>query len=91
MGNALANRPQPLEMAIRQHFAIYSLEVVFFHRARRAVKVTFRYRPTSFWTVASVMPDGLNLTPDDAEDWLYGRLITHELPDVLQQIAPLTA
>lgn len=90
-GNALANQRQPLEMAIREYLSKHGLEVIFFHRAPRAVKVTFRYSPSSFWTIESVMPDGVNLSPDDADDWLYGSLITNELPYALHQIAPLTA
>lgn len=90
-GNALANQRQPLEMAIREYLAKYNFEMIFFHRSPRSVKVTFRYRPAHYWTIESVMPDNLSLSPDDADDWLYGSLITNELPAVLQQIMPLTA
>jgi hypothetical protein len=90
-GNALANRRQPLEMAIREHFAKNNLEVVFFYRAPRAVKVTFRYRANAFWTVESVMPDMLNLSPEDTDDWLYGNLIVNVLPSTLQNISLRTA
>jgi hypothetical protein len=90
-GNALANQRQPLEMAIREALAKSGLEVVFFYRSPRSVKVTFRYRPSAFWTIESVMPDDLQLSQTDAEDWLYGNLITAALPDALQQIQPLTA
>ncbi|MGA9997256.1 MAG: hypothetical protein WBP93_17690 [Pyrinomonadaceae bacterium] len=91
VGGALANQPQPLEMAVREHFAKLGLEVIFFYRSPRSVKVTFRYRPSAFWTIESVMPDDLHLSQTDAEDWLYGDLITNALPNALQQIQPLTA
>lgn len=84
-GNALSNQRQPLEMAIRQYLAALGLEVIFFHRAPRAVKVTFRYRPSSFWTIESVMPDSFNLSPDDTDDWLYGNLIVNVLPSALNK------
>ena len=35
------------------------------------------------WTVESVMPDYLQLTPEDSADWLYGNLIQVELPKIL--------
>jgi hypothetical protein len=85
-GSALANQRQPLEMAIRQYFAQCGLEVIFFYPAPRAVKVTFRYGPNAYWTVESVMPDDLQLSPEDSADWLYGNLIAVELPKVLPRI-----
>jgi hypothetical protein len=85
-GGALANQRQPLEMAIREYFRERGLEVVFFYPAPRAVKVTFRYGESDYWTVESVMPDGLQLTPEDSADWLYGNLIAVELPTILRRI-----
>lgn len=90
-GSALANQRQPLEMAVRDYLTKCGLEVISFQRSPRSVKVTFRYRPAHYWTVESVMPDDLNLSQEDADDWLYGSLITGELSDALQQIMPLTA
>jgi hypothetical protein len=90
-GNALANQRQPLEMALRNYFLTQNLELVFFYRSPRSVKVTFSYRPSSYWTIESVMPDDFDLSPEDADDWLYGSLITNELPNALRQILPLTA
>jgi hypothetical protein len=86
-GSALANQRQPLEMAIREHFAKYGLEVMFVYPAPRAVKVTFRYSPNAYWTIASVMPDNLQQpSPEDTADWLYGNLIQNELPKVLPKL-----
>jgi hypothetical protein len=85
-GGAIANQRQPLEMAIREHFAKENLNVTFFHRAPRAVKVTFSYGPSAFWTVESVVPDGFPLTAEDTDDWLYGNLVTNVLPQALRQI-----
>jgi hypothetical protein len=85
-GSALANQSQPLEMAIREYFAQKGLEVIFFYPAPRAVKVTFRSDPNTYWTIESVMPDNLNLSPEDRADWLYGNLIQNELPKVLPRI-----
>lgn len=85
-GGAIASQRQPLEMAIREHFASENLNITFFQRAPRAVKVTFSYSPSAFWTVESVAPDGLPLTPEDMDDWLYGNLITNVLPHTLHQI-----
>src|SRR6266545_869065 len=56
-GGALANQPQPLEMAIREYFKSRGFEVIFYYPAPRAVKVTFRYGANAYWTVESVMPD----------------------------------
>lgn len=89
IGGALANQRQPLEMAVRNYFTQKGLEVVFFHRAPRAIRVDFRYAPSAYWTAESVMPDNLNLSPEDRDDWLYGNLIQKELPKVLQKINPL--
>jgi hypothetical protein len=88
-GNAIISQRQPLEMAIRNYFEQNNLEVIFFHRAPRAVKVTFRYTPNAYWTVESVMPDELILSLEDREDWLYGSLIAKELPKVLRKISRL--
>ena len=85
-GNAVANQRQPLEMAIREYLTKNGLDVVFFYPAPRAVKVTFRYGPTAYWTVESVMPDDLELLPEDRDDWLYGNLIQNQLPNVLPRI-----
>jgi hypothetical protein len=86
-GTALANRRQPLEMAIRDYFNQRGLEVIFYYPAPRAVKVTFRRSPNAYWTVESVMPDHLRYTsPEDNADWLYGNLIKVELPKVLRRI-----
>jgi hypothetical protein len=86
-GNALAQQRQPLEMAIREYLTQNNLEVVFYYPAPRAVKVTFRYHPTAYWTVESVLPDDWQLLPEDRDDWLYGNLIQNELPNVLRRIA----
>lgn len=89
-GNAIANKRQPLEMAIREHLSRNGFEVVFFYPAPKAVKVTFRYDPndpTAYWTVESVLPDHLQLSSEDKDDWLYGDLITNQLHYVLQRIA----
>lgn len=85
-GGALANQRQPLEMAIRDYLAQQGLEVIFFYPAPRAVKVTFRYDANDYWTVECVMPDGLQLSAEDTADWLYGNLITVELPKVLRRL-----
>jgi hypothetical protein len=85
-GGALANQRQPLEMAIREYFKNQGLEVVFFYPAPRAVKVTFRYHANAYWTVESIMPDHLQLSPEDSADWLYGNLIAVELPNILSRI-----
>jgi hypothetical protein len=86
-GNAIANQRQPLEMAIREYLARLGFEVTFFYPAPRAVKVTFRYGPTAYWTAESVMPDSLpQLSPEDSADWLYGNLVENELPAVLRRI-----
>lgn len=73
-------------MAIRDYFAQRRLEVIFFYPAPRAVKVTFRYDANAYWTIESVMPDYLQLSPEDSADWLYGNLIEAELPKVLPRI-----
>ena len=85
-GNALANQRQPLEMAIREYLTKSGLDVVFFYPAPRAVKVTFRYGPTAYWTVESVMPDNLQLSSEDSADWLYGNLVANVLPSVLPRV-----
>lgn len=85
-GGALANQRQPLEMALREYFANYGLDVVFVYPAPRAAKVTFRYGENAYWTIESVMPDDLQLSPEDTADWLYGHLITIELPEVLPRL-----
>ena len=85
-GGALANQRQPLEMAIREYFKSQGLEVVFFYPAPRAIKVTFRHGINAYWTIESVLPDHLQLLPEDSADWLYGNLIAIELPKVLQRI-----
>nr|MBA3695022.1 hypothetical protein [Acidobacteriota bacterium] len=86
-GAVLANQKQPLEFAVREYFKQKGLEVIFFYRAPRAVKVTFSYAPNAFWTVEAVMPDELiNLSDEDRDDWLYGSLVTKALPKVLRAI-----
>jgi len=90
-GSALANQRQPLESAVRQYFAQNNLEVIFFHRAPRAVKVTFRYGSNAYWTIESVMPDELKLPHEDVEDWLYGNLVKKELPKAARRIKAFTA
>ncbi len=57
-----------------------------YYPAPRAAKVTFRYDPTAYWTVESVMPDDLQLLPEDRDDWLYGNLIQNQLPNVLPRV-----
>ena len=90
IGAGLANKRQPLEFAIREYFKAKGLEVVFFYRAPRSVKVTFRYADNAFWTVESVMPDNLFFASDeDRDDWLYGSLIKKELPKILRKIRRL--
>jgi hypothetical protein len=86
IGGAIANQRQPLEMAIREHFSKHGLEVIFFYPAPRAIKVTFRHGTNAYWTVESVMPDSLQLSPEDTADWLYGNLVATELPKVLPRI-----
>lgn len=90
-GNALADQRQPLETAVRQYFTQNGLEVIFFHRAPRAAKVTFRYGTNAYWTIESVMPDELKLPHEDVEDWLYGNLIKKELPKAARRIKAFTA
>ncbi|MCA1629032.1 MAG: hypothetical protein LC785_03180 [Acidobacteria bacterium] len=85
-GSALANQRQPLEMAIRDYFTKHGLEVIFFYPAPRAAKVTFQYGENDYWTIESVMPDDLQLPPEDTADWLYGNLIKVELPKVQRRI-----
>ena|ERR1041384_779153 len=85
-GGAIANQRQPLEMAIREYFKNQGLEVTFYYPAPRAVKVTFRYAANAYWTVESVLPDHLQLPPEDASDWLYGNLVQQELPQILRQL-----
>lgn len=83
------SKRQPLEMAIREHLANNGLEVVFYYPAPRSVKVTFRYGPNAnaYWTVESILPDELQLQPEDKDDWLYGDLVHNQLPYVLRRIA----
>lgn len=85
-GGAWANQRQPLEMAIREYFKSCGLEVVFFYPAPKSVKVTFRVGTNAYWTIQSIMPDGLQLSPEDSADWLYGHLITAELPQVMTRL-----
>lgn len=86
-GNALANQRQPLEMAIREHFAKCGLELIFFYPAPRALKLTFRDQTNAYWTTETTMPDQLPVSsPDDIADWLYGDLVTNQLPQVIPGI-----
>lgn len=86
-GNAIANQRQPLEMAIREYLQRLGFEVTFFYPAPRAVKVTFRYGPTAYWTAESRTPESLqHLSPEDTADWLYGNLVKNELPAVVHRI-----
>jgi hypothetical protein len=87
-GNAIAQQRQPLEMAVREYLTTNHLEVLFYYPGPRAVKVTFRYDPTAYWTVESALPGNLELSPEDRDDWLYGNLIARELPAVLRRIQP---
>ena len=86
IGGALANQRQPLEMAVREYFKSYGLDVVFYYPAPRAVRVTFRDASNAYWTVQSIMPDNLHLSPEDSSDWLYGNLIDGELPKVMPRL-----
>lgn len=85
-GNVLAQQRQPLEMAIREYLTKNGLDVVFYYPAPRAVKVTFRYGPAAYWTLESIMPDDLQLLPEERDDWLYGNLVQNQLPNVLPRI-----
>lgn len=82
-GGALANQPQPLEMAIREYLKSRGFEVSFYYPAPQAVKVPFRYGPSAYWTIEAVLPDNLQLSPEDTADWLYGNLVQVQLPKVL--------
>ncbi len=78
---------QSLELAIRGYFQTQNLEVIFFNRAARLVRVSFNYAPNAYWTVESVMPDSLKLnSKEDIDDWLYGNLTINELPKILRKI-----
>ncbi len=90
-GNALATQPQNLEFAVRDYFAKTGLQVAFFYRAPRAIKVTFTPNNNAYWTIESIMPNGLNLSPEDAEDWLYGNLVEKELPKKIRKIQTFLA
>lgn len=90
LGAGLASQKQPLELAIREYLKKRGLEVVFFYRAPRSVKVTFRYDTNAFWTVESTAPDHLTFTSDEErDDWLYGNLVKFELPKILRKIRKL--
>jgi hypothetical protein len=83
----LANQRQPLELAIREYFTTKNLEVIFFNRAARMVRVSFSYAPNAYWTVESVIPDSLTLSSqEDCDDWLYGSLTRIELPKIIKKI-----
>ena len=87
VGNLAANQRQPLEMAVREYLFRHGLEAIFFYPAPRSAKVTFRDPANRYWTVESIMPDHLNYdSHEDVADWLYGNLITNELPQVLPRI-----
>lgn len=90
-GNVIANQPQNLEIAIRDYFTKMGLQVAFFYRAPRAIKVTFTPNNSAYWTIESIMPNGLNLSPEDAEDWLYGNLVEKELPKKIRKIQAFLA
>lgn len=90
-GNVLANQPQNLEFAIRDYFAKTGLQVAFFYRAPRAIKVRFTPNNNAYWTIESVMPNGLNLSPEDTEDWLYGNIVEKELPKKIRKIKSFLA
>jgi len=86
-GNAVANQRQPLEMAIRDHVSKSGLNVVFFYPSPRSVKVTLRGPADAYWTVESIAPDHLNFgSQDDISDWLYGDLVTNQLPHFLPEL-----
>ena len=90
LGAGLANQKQPLELAIREYFKKRNLEVMFFYRAPRYVKVTFTYAPNAFWTVESTVPDSISFPSDEErDDWLYGNLIKIELPKIMRKIRRL--
>src|SRR5712691_7905845 len=82
-GGALANQRQPLEMAIRGWLSKNNLELVFFYPAPKAVKITFKDAANDYWTAESILPTDLPFaSADDIADWLYGNLISNELPQV---------
>jgi hypothetical protein len=85
----LADQKQPLEFAVREYLKQKGLEVIFYYPAFRSVKVTFQYAQSAYWTIQTAMPDSLQLSDDDREDWLYGTLIAKELPKALREIQKL--
>lgn len=86
IGNALINKPLPLEAAIRAHFTKLGLPVIGFYRlGPRMAKVLFHYHD-QFWTVTSSAPDSPDWKLDDLDDWLYGDIIENQLPPKLDEI-----
>lgn len=85
-GSALANQPQNLEAAVRDYFTKQNLQVVFFNRSPRSIKVTFRSNDDAYWTVESILPDNITLSADDTDDWLYGNLVKKELTKKIRRI-----
>lgn len=86
IGAGLANKKQPLELAVREYLKTKGFEVIFFYRSPRSAKVTFRYADNAFWTIETIMPDGLILSDEDRDDWLYGSLVKKELPKILRKL-----
>lgn len=84
-GNALAHQPLNLEAAVRNYFLQNNLPVIFVYRSPKAIEVVFKYN-NQFWSVKTVVPDTLQLKPEDVEDWLYGNLVKNELPKKLNEI-----
>lgn len=82
-GAALANIPQPLEFAVRNHLESKNYSVVNFYRAPRFLKVTFSTAPGVFWTAESLLPAELEIADVDRDDWLFGNLVVHEIPKLL--------
>ena len=75
IGNSLARQPQPLEAAIRSHFAIQNVPLIAFYRlGPKGAKVLFRHR-NQFWIINSQAPESPNWNNERLEDWLYGDLI----------------
>jgi hypothetical protein len=87
VGNAVGNQRQPLEMAIRSHFRERQLELLFYYPFQRGVRVSFRTNPDTYWTLESVLPEQhLQYSSEDQFDWIYGNLISVELPKALWQM-----
>src|SRR5688572_15806784 len=57
----LANRSQPLDFAVRNYLEAQGFNVINYYRAPRMFKVTFSFGPHAYWTVESLMPEGIQL------------------------------